>query len=106
MSAHQNSRTRREWSSRRAAIAWFISAAALIASGATLTFATVGEADYLMRVQLPTPREVAGSDDVVVGRVRPDRAFTPGLALWCVMDQLRKGAALNAVQIAERLVRS
>ncbi len=55
---------------------------------------------------LPTPREVAGTDDVVVGRVRVDRAFSPGLALWCVMDQLRKGAALNAVQIAERLVRS
>jgi len=49
----------------------------------------------------PTPREVAGTDDVVVGRVREDRAFRPGLALWCVMDQLRKGAALNAVQIAE-----
>ena len=49
----------------------------------------------------PTPREVAGTDDVVVGRIREDRAFRPGLALWCVMDQLRKGAALNAVQIAE-----
>ncbi len=59
-----------------------------------------------VREGLPTPREVAGSDEVVVGRVRLDRAFTPGLALWCVMDQLRKGAALNAVQIAERLVRS
>lgn len=59
-----------------------------------------------VRDGLPTPREVAGSDDVVVGRVRLDRAFSPGLALWCVMDQLRKGAALNAVQIAERLVRS
>jgi len=56
--------------------------------------------------ELPTPREVAGTDDVVVGRVRIDRAFSPGLALWCVMDQLRKGAALNAVQIAERLVRA
>lgn len=59
-----------------------------------------------VREGLPTPREVAGTDDVVVGRVRTDRAFSPGLALWCVMDQLRKGAALNAVQIAERLVRS
>jgi aspartate-semialdehyde dehydrogenase len=59
-----------------------------------------------VRDGLPTPREVAGTDDVVVGRVRRDRAFSPGLALWCVMDQLRKGAALNAVQIAERLVRS
>jgi aspartate-semialdehyde dehydrogenase len=52
----------------------------------------------------PTPREAAGTDDVHVGRVRADRAFQPGLALWCVMDQLRKGAALNAVQIAERLL--
>jgi len=59
-----------------------------------------------MRDGFPTPREVAGTDDVVVGRVRADRAFSPGIALWCVMDQLRKGAALNAVQIAERLVRS
>jgi len=50
----------------------------------------------------PTPRHVAGGDDVHVGRIRADRAFEPGLALWCVMDQLRKGAALNAVQIAER----
>ncbi len=50
---------------------------------------------------LPTPREVAGTDEVHVGRVREDRAFAPGLALWAVMDQLRKGAALNAVQIAE-----
>ena len=59
-----------------------------------------------VREGLPTPREIAGTDDVVVGRVRTDRAFTPGLALWCVMDQLRKGAALNAVQIAERLLAS
>ena len=50
----------------------------------------------------PTPRDVAGTDEVHVGRVRVDRAFRSGLALWCVMDQLRKGAALNAVQIAER----
>jgi len=58
----------------------------------------------VVREGLPTPREVSGTDEVHVGRVRTDRAFTPGLALWCVMDQLRKGAALNAVQIAERLV--
>ena len=50
----------------------------------------------------PTPREVAGTDWVQVGRIRGDRAFEPGLALWCVMDQLRKGAAVNAIQIAER----
>ena len=52
--------------------------------------------------ELPTPRDVAGKDTVHIGRIRRDRAFDPGLALWCVMDQLRKGAALNAVQIAER----
>lgn len=51
---------------------------------------------------LPTPRDVAGKDTVHIGRIRRDRAFVPGLALWCVMDQLRKGAALNAIQIAER----
>jgi len=56
----------------------------------------------VMEEGFPTPREVAGTDDVFVGRVRTDRALRPGLALWCVMDQLRKGAALNAVQIAER----
>jgi len=53
----------------------------------------------------PTPRQVSGTDEVYVGRVREDRAFRPGLALWCVMDQLRKGAALNAVQIAERALK-
>ena len=58
------------------------------------------------RGDIPTPREVSGTDDVYVGRVRTDRAFEPGLALWCVMDQLRKGAALNAVQIAECALRN
>jgi len=54
------------------------------------------------REGFPTPRQAAGGDEVHVGRIRADRVFEPGLALWCVMDQLRKGAALNAVQIAER----
>jgi len=58
------------------------------------------------RGDIPTPREVSGTDEVHVGRVRTDRAFEPGLALWCVMDQLRKGAALNAVQIAECALRN
>jgi aspartate-semialdehyde dehydrogenase len=52
----------------------------------------------------PTPRDVAGKDGVHIGRIRADRAFEPGLALWCVMDQLRKGAALNAIQIAETVL--
>ena len=64
MSAKYVSRTRRQWSSRRAATAWFLSAAGLIASAAGLTYATADEVEYLMRVQLPTPREV--TRDVVV----------------------------------------
>jgi aspartate-semialdehyde dehydrogenase len=50
----------------------------------------------------PTPAEVAGKDEVYVGRIRPDLSSSRGLALWVVSDNLRKGAALNAVQIAER----
>jgi aspartate-semialdehyde dehydrogenase len=50
----------------------------------------------------PTPAEVAGKDEVYVGRIRPDLSSIRGLALWVVSDNLRKGAALNAVQIAER----
>jgi aspartate-semialdehyde dehydrogenase len=51
----------------------------------------------------PQPIHVSGTDAVVVGRVRASRLFENGLALWVVGDQLRKGAALNAVQIAECL---
>ena len=53
----------------------------------------------------PQPLPMAGRDEVAVGRVRASRVFEPGLAFWVVGDQLRKGAALNAVQIAERLLR-
>jgi aspartate-semialdehyde dehydrogenase len=49
----------------------------------------------------PTPRQVAGSDQVFVGRIRPDVSREHGLALWVVADNLRKGAATNAVQVAE-----
>jgi aspartate-semialdehyde dehydrogenase len=49
---------------------------------------------------------VAGKDDVFVGRVREDHSVTNGLNLWLVSDNLRKGAALNAVQIAEALIAS
>ena len=51
----------------------------------------------------PMPIEVAGKDDVFVGRIRVDQSCERGLALWIVGDNLRKGAALNAVQIAEAL---
>jgi aspartate-semialdehyde dehydrogenase len=51
-----------------------------------------------------TPAEAAGEDAVYVSRVRRDPTVPNGLAFWCVSDNLRKGAALNAVQIAEALV--
>jgi aspartate-semialdehyde dehydrogenase len=52
----------------------------------------------------PYPLVVSGQDDVYVGRIRKDASHPNGLVLWIVGDNLRKGAALNAVQIAERLV--
>ena len=53
----------------------------------------------------PMPLDVAGKDDVYVGRIREDESTAHGLNLWVVADNLRKGAALNAVQIAELLIR-
>lgn len=52
----------------------------------------------------PMPIDVAGSDAVFVGRIREDDSTAQGLNLWVVADNLRKGAALNAVQIAEHLI--
>jgi aspartate-semialdehyde dehydrogenase len=52
----------------------------------------------------PLPRDAAGRDEVFVGRIRRDVSHRRGLALWVVSDNLRKGAATNAVQIAESLV--
>jgi len=53
----------------------------------------------------PTPLEAAGRDEVFVGRIRKDLSSERGLAFWVVSDNLRKGAASNAVQIAEELVK-
>ena len=54
--------------------------------------------------QFPTPGRAAGGDDVLVGRLRTDPTVENGLALFIVGDNLRKGAALNAIQIAELLL--
>ena len=51
-----------------------------------------------------TPHEAAGEDATYISRIREDPTVENGLSLWCVSDNLRKGAALNAVQIAEVLV--
>jgi aspartate-semialdehyde dehydrogenase len=52
----------------------------------------------------PMPLDVAGKDEVYVGRIREDESIPNGLNLWVVADNLRKGAAVNAVQIAELLI--
>ncbi len=52
----------------------------------------------------PTPLESAGKDDVYVGRIRKDLADDNSCTLWLTGDQIRKGAALNAVQIAEYMI--
>lgn len=52
----------------------------------------------------PMPLFAAGKDPVYVGRIRRDLTSERGLTFWCVSDQIRKGAALNAVQILETLL--
>lgn len=52
----------------------------------------------------PLPVDVAGKDETYVGRIREDESIDNGLNMWIVADNLRKGAALNAVQIAEKLI--
>jgi aspartate-semialdehyde dehydrogenase len=54
----------------------------------------------------PMPLDATGKDEVYIGRVREDESIANGLNLWVVSDNLRKGAALNAIQIAECLVNS
>lgn len=60
--------------------------------------------DDLASRQYPMPVACEGKDDVFVGRIRKDISSPNGIAFWCVSDNLRKGAATNAVQIAELLV--
>ncbi|MBC8453835.1 aspartate-semialdehyde dehydrogenase [PVC group bacterium] len=60
--------------------------------------------DNVEAAEYPLPLDVAGKDDCVVGRIRKDETVENGLALFVAGDNIRKGAALNAVQIAEQLV--
>jgi len=62
--------------------------------------------DDLEAKQYPMPRDCDGRDEVFIGRIREDLSSPRGLAFWCVSDNLRKGAATNAVQIAELLIRA
>jgi len=61
--------------------------------------------DDLANKQYPMPLETSGQDIVYVGRIRPDLTDDNGICLWCCGDQVRKGAATNAIQIAELLVK-
>ena len=56
--------------------------------------------------QYPMPLFISGKDDVYVGRIRKDVSNPKSLTFWCVGDQIKKGAALNAVQIAEWLIKN
>lgn len=60
--------------------------------------------DDTENTRYPMPLDAAGKDDCLVGRIREDFTVENGLSFWVVGDQLRKGAALNAVQIAELLI--
>ena len=58
----------------------------------------------LILEDVPSPLSAEGRDEVFVGRLRRDESHPRGLAMWVVSDNLRKGAATNAVQIAELLI--
>ena len=61
--------------------------------------------DDLAKKMYPMPLDTSDQDIVFVGRIRPDLTDPNGIALWCCGDQVRKGAATNAIQIAELLVK-
>jgi len=61
--------------------------------------------DDITQDQYPLPLDASGKNDTFVGRIREDESIDNGLNLWVVSDNLRKGAALNAIQIAEELIK-
>jgi len=64
----------------------------------------LGSAPHVELDEFPTPGSAAGRDEVLVGRIREDATQANSLALWAVNDNLRKGAALNALQIADLIL--
>ena len=80
---------------------WVETEEALTAEDATHLF---GDAAGIRLQNFPTPRDAVDTDDVLVGRIRRDPTVENGLVLFVVADNLRKGAALNAIQIAELLL--
>ncbi|MCX5750072.1 MAG: aspartate-semialdehyde dehydrogenase [Candidatus Saganbacteria bacterium] len=67
-------------------------------------FPTVKVIDDISKPDYPTPLECEGKDDTFVGRIREDISIPNGIDLWIVSDNLRRGAATNAVLIAERMI--
>ena len=80
---------------------WVETEEALTAEDATHL---LGDAAGIRLQDFPTPRDAIDTDDVLVGRIRQDPTVANGLVLFVVADNLRKGAALNAIQIAELLL--
>ena len=70
------------------------------------TFPGIVVIDDLANKQYPMPLNCNGRDEVFIGRIREDLSSPNGIAFWCVSDNLRKGAATNAVQIAELLAKA
>lgn len=68
-------------------------------------FDGVSVIDLESEMEYVTPAEIAGEDDVFISRVRADKSVENGLNFWCVSDNMRKGAALNSIQIAETLIK-
>ena len=61
--------------------------------------------DDLAKNIYPLPLDAQGKDETFVGRIREDETIKNGLNLWIVSDNIRKGAALNAIQIAEEMIK-
>ena len=72
--------------------------------GADEATALLRDAPSVTVVEVPTPGGAAQTDSVLVGRIRPDYSSEHGLALFLACDNLNKGAALNAIQIAELIL--
>jgi aspartate-semialdehyde dehydrogenase len=81
---------------------WAETEAPLSAADAT---EVLGESAGIRLVEFPSPLDAVGLDDVLVGRIRTDETIENGLTLFLACDNLRKGAALNAIQIAELALR-
>ena len=62
------------------------------------------DVDDPAKSRYPMPLDAAGKDEVFVGRIREDSCHANTLDLWCVADNIRKGAATNAIQIAEKMI--